>query len=96
MELQVVHTEKDEGQEKHVPVRVGRVVKVGEVAHPMEENHFIEWIEKVSISGKYARKHLKPGEAPEVPFGNRGGEILRCYCNVHGLWENNKADHRKS
>jgi len=77
----------DEGIEKHVPVISGKVVKVGSVAHPMEEGHYIEWIEAVSDSGlEPCKKFLKPGDSPEVefPFPVKSA---RAYCNVHGLWK---------
>lgn len=84
--------EKDEGREKHLPVIAsadsGVVVKVGEVDHPMEEEHFIEWIEVVTDSGTY-RKYLKPSEKPSASFCIREDQIklVREYCNVHGMWE---------
>jgi len=58
---------QDEGLEKHVPViektEKGVKVKVGSVPHPMEEAHYIEWIE-ILVDGKVYRKFLKPGDAP--------------------------------
>ncbi|MFP4022507.1 MAG: desulfoferrodoxin [Candidatus Paceibacterota bacterium] len=83
--------DEDEGQEKHVPViertEKGIKVKVGDVPHPMEEEHFIEWIE-VSVDGRYCRKFLKPGDSPEAEFDINGENIsAREYCNVHGLWK---------
>lgn len=83
--------EKDEGLEKHVPVieetESGIKVKVGSVEHPMEESHYIEWIE-VAVDGKYCRKFLKPGDKPEAEFSIKGEDITaREYCNVHGLWK---------
>ena len=82
---------QDQGLEKHVPVieklpEGGIKVKVGDIPHPMEEGHYIEWIE-VEIHGKICKKYLKPGDAPEVQFDNdlEIGEI-RAYCNLHGLW----------
>ncbi len=83
--------EKDEGLEKHVPVieetESGVKVKVGSVEHPMEEAHYIEWIEVV-VDGKYCRKFLNPGDKPEAEFNIRGEKIsAREYCNVHGLWK---------
>ena len=87
MELLAEKTE-EEGNEKHKPVIVkqekGIVVKVGEVPHPMEEKHYIAWVE-VIVDGKVIRKHLKPGDAPETNFCCTG--IVRAYCNVHGLWK---------
>jgi len=81
----------DAAKEKHVPVieavEGGMKVKVGSVAHPMEEKHFIEWIEAV-IDGKSYRQFLKPGDTPEVDFPLRGDEIVvREFCNLHGLWK---------
>ena len=63
------------------------LVKVGSVPHPMEEEHFIEWVEVVS-GEKCIRKTLKPGDAPEVKFCDLGESTeVRAYCNVHGLWK---------
>ncbi len=81
----------DEGKEKHVPVvektEKGVRVKVGSIAHPMEEKHYIEWIEVLTDSG-ILRKFLKPGEAPEAEFEILGEILLaREYCSVHGLWQ---------
>jgi len=81
----------DAAKEKHVPVieKVdgGVKVKVGDVPHPMEEKHFIEWIEVV-VAGKAYREFICPGQAPEAVF-NVDGEGLwaRAYCNLHGLWK---------
>ena len=85
----------DEGQEKHVPVieDADRGIKasVGSNPHPMEEDHYIEWIE-VIVDGKYCRKFLKPGERPEADFNMESNENItaREYCNVHGLWEGDR------
>ncbi|WP_022670370.1 desulfoferrodoxin [Hippea alviniae] len=83
----------DTSTEKHVPFikREGNayIVKVGEnTAHPMEENHYIEWIELI-VDGAVYRKFLKPGDAPEAVFEvSEGKEVsAREYCNLHGLWE---------
>ena len=86
--------EKEEGLEKHVPViektEKGILVKVGSVPHPMEEKHFIEWIE-VIVDGRYCRKFLKPGDKPEAEFQISGENIsAREYCNIHGLWKSVK------
>lgn len=80
----------DSATEKHVPViekkNGGLLVKVGSIPHPMEEKHFIEWIE-VIVDGKYCRKFLKPGEAAEAFFPVDGKDVkAREYCNIHGLW----------
>ncbi|MFH1427442.1 MAG: desulfoferrodoxin [Patescibacteria group bacterium] len=89
MELQIAKKE-DEGQEKHVPViektADGVLVKIGSVPHPMEEAHYIEWIEIIA-DGKIYRKYLKTGDAPEVKFCIKAENIsAREYCNIHGLW----------
>ncbi|MBL7160573.1 MAG: desulfoferrodoxin, partial [Candidatus Aenigmarchaeota archaeon] len=80
----------DASQEKHVPVvertETGVRVKVGSVEHPMEEKHYIEWIEVIADNKTY-RKFLNPGEKPEVEFEVKAENITaREYCNLHGLW----------
>jgi superoxide reductase len=81
----------DAAREKHVPViektSTGVKVKVGSVAHPMVEEHYIEWIEIIS-DGKAYRQFLKPGDAPEATFAIQANNITaREYCNLHGLWK---------
>ena len=81
---------EDTGKEKHVPVLEKTdkeiKVKVGSVPHPMEENHYIEWIE-VATKDSVTRKFLKPGELPEATFKVEGDIVqIREYCNIHGLW----------
>jgi len=81
----------DAAEEKHVPVvskvADGYKVIVGSVAHPMEEKHYIEWIELIVDGILVYRKHLQPGEAPEALFSVSGSDIkARAYCNLHGLW----------
>ena len=90
MELLVERTE-DVGKEKHVPVmeetETGIRVKVGSIPHPMEENHYIEWIEVIA-DGVIYRRFLKPGDKPEAEFEIVAENItVREYCNVHGLWK---------
>ena len=80
----------EEGNEKHLPVVEdicdGVSVKVGSVPHPMEEKHFIEWIEIITDDGTY-RKYLKPGDPPEAKFFVKSEvKEVRSYCNIHGLW----------
>ncbi|HAG22148.1 MAG: Superoxide reductase [Synergistales bacterium 54_9] len=80
----------DSATEKHVPViekkEEGILVKVGSVPHPMEEKHYIEWIE-LTVDGTVLRRFLKPQEAPEALFKVKGEKLsAREYCNVHGLW----------
>ena len=81
----------DQGKEKHVPVvektNGGIKVKIGSVPHPMEENHYIEWVEVIS-DGKAYRQFLKPGQAPEAVFMIEAKSVsAREYCNLHGLWK---------
>lgn len=90
MELLKEKTE-DDGREKHVPVIEttdrGIRVKVGSVSHPMEERHYIEWIEAI-VDGKSCKKFLKPGDAPEAEFCVETERVIaRGYCNIHGLWK---------
>ncbi|MFH0818777.1 MAG: desulfoferrodoxin [Patescibacteria group bacterium] len=90
MKLMSENTE-DAAKEKHVPVieklEKGVKVKIGEMAHPMEEAHHIEWIEMIN-DHKTVRKYLKPGLAPEVEFCcYNENTIIRAYCNLHGLWK---------
>ncbi len=81
----------DASREKHVPViektADGYKVKVGAVAHPMEEKHWIEWIELIA-DGKVYRQFLAPGLAPEATFCIQAEKVTaREYCNIHGLWK---------
>lgn len=90
MQLQAENT-VDAAREKHVPVIEkidgGVKVKVGSVAHPMEDKHRIEWIEVIA-DGKSCRQFLKPGQAPEAVFAITAKKITaREYCNLHGLWK---------
>lgn len=82
---------EDQGNEKHVPViektEEGIKVKVGSVPHPMEDKHFIEFIELIA-DGRVCRKFLNPGEKPEAVFCVRAEKLeAREYCNLHGLWK---------
>jgi superoxide reductase len=81
----------DAAKEKHVPVieKVdgGINVKVGGVAHPMEEKHYIEWIEIIA-DGKAYRQFLNPGGTPEAFFCVDAAQVTaREYCNIHGHWK---------
>ncbi|HEY3278253.1 MAG TPA: desulfoferrodoxin [Syntrophorhabdaceae bacterium] len=81
----------DASLEKHVPVieatADGFKVKVGAIAHPMEEAHHIEWIELIADSKAY-RQFLPPGAAPEAFFAVKAEKVTaREYCNLHGLWK---------
>lgn len=93
MELMIEKTE-DQGMEKHVPVikktRGGIKVLVGSIPHPMEKEHYIEWIELI-VNGKSYRQFLNPGEKPEAEFKikltKKDSVSAREYCNLHGLWQ---------
>jgi superoxide reductase len=81
----------DAAKEKHVPViekvPEGWKVKVGSVPHPMEDKHYIEWIELV-VGNKAYRQFLKPGDKPEATFCIDAKTVTaREYCNLHGLWK---------
>lgn len=81
----------DAAKEKHVPViekvEGGIKVKVGDVPHPMEEKHYIQWIELIA-DGKSYRQFLKPGDTPEAVFNISASQLTaREYCNLHGLWK---------
>jgi superoxide reductase len=81
----------DAAKEKHVPViektPTGFTVKVGSVPHPMEEKHFIQWIELIA-DNKIYRQTLKPGEKPEATFTISASKVTaREYCNLHGHWK---------
>ncbi len=90
MELLEENTQ-DASLEKHVPIiektEKGIKVTVGEVEHPMEEKHYIEWIEIIA-DGKSYKKFLNPGDKPIVEFCIQAEEVTaREYCNLHGLWK---------
>jgi superoxide reductase len=90
MTLQTENT-VDASKEKHVPViekvAGGFKVKIGTVAHPMEEKHYIEWIELLAGDKAY-RQFLKPGDAPEAFFAVDATQVsAREFCNLHGLWK---------
>lgn len=90
MELLVSKT-MEIGNEKHLPVieftPEGVNVKVGSVAHPMEDKHYIEWIELIA-DGKAYRQYLKPGDIPAASFCVKAEQVqAREYCNLHGMWQ---------
>ncbi len=77
--------------EKHVPVveetAKGLRVVVGSTPHPMEEKHWIEWIQVVK-DGTIMRHFLSPGMKPEAAFPMKGKpDYAREYCNIHSLWK---------
>lgn len=80
----------DAGEEKHVPVITktedGYKVHIGSVDHPMEDTHYIEWIELI-VDEKSYKEFLHPNQAPEAIFCVSGNNVkARAYCNLHGLW----------
>lgn len=91
MQLQKENT-VDAAKEKHVPVITVEgnkaTVHVGSVAHPMEEKHYIMWIE-IRQGDKLQRQMLKPGQEPKAVFTIEEGKeiVAREYCNIHGLWK---------
>ena len=89
--VQLIENTVDAAKEKHVPVvekvSSGIKVKVGDVPHPMEEKHYIEWVEIIA-DGKAYRQFLNPGETPEATFDVQADQVTaREYCNLHGLWK---------
>ena len=90
---EIVPGTADAAVEKHVPVveiKDGKViVTVGEVAHPMAPEHYIEWI-AISTDQGNQRKILEPGDKPMACFALCDGENFEAayaYCNLHGLWK---------
>ena len=89
MELMIENT-VDASREKHVPVvekQNGKVrISVGSVVHPMEEKHYIEWIQLID-GEKSCKTFLNPTDVPAAEFESAGKNITaRAYCNLHGLW----------
>jgi len=87
----VVENSVDAAKEKHVPViertQQGILVKIGSVPHPMEEKHYIEWIQLTADSQSY-RVFLSPGDQPQALFNLTATNVTaRAYCNIHGLWK---------
>lgn len=92
MEMQTENT-VDASREKHVPmiekVDGGFKVTVGSVPHPMEDKHYIEWIE-LQADDRILRRYLKPGMPPEAVFTCGADRFTaRAYCNLHGHWKSN-------
>jgi len=87
--VEMVPGEVDAAQEKHVPfceIQGDSVyVIVGEVEHPMEEKHYIEWI-CAEYSDSTVKYFYKPGDKPEALFDYEKGMKIYAYCNLHGLW----------
>jgi len=83
---------KEGAGEKHLPVIEpkdnGVLIKVGSVPHPMDADHWIQFIEVIRKDGKVGRRDLNPGDKPEAFFSIKPGEItaVRELCSKHGLW----------
>ena len=78
-------------EDKHIPIIEktdrGILVKIGSAPHPMEEAHFIEWIELL-VGGKSCKRFLNPGDEPQAEFCvQEDGVQARAYCSLHGLWK---------
>ena len=92
MTQMVEHSRDDEHKEKHVPILIKeehkRMIKVGDVPHPMDDNHYIMFIEAISHDNVWLkRKYLKPGDEPSLIFSSDGDKMItRELCNIHGLW----------
>lgn len=84
----------DAAKEKHVPVIEGNensvTVKVGSIPHPMEEKHYIAFIELITKDDMVLRAELKPGMEPVAVFPIAMSNVLyaREFCNLHMLWKN--------
>jgi len=81
----------EEGTEKHKPIIEktedgNTIIKVGSIDHPMEEEHYIQWIEAF-VGNKVLRKYLRPSEKPEMKLCDVEVVSARAYCNKHGLWK---------
>lgn len=89
----LVENTVDAAKEKHVPVIEkidgGYLVKVGSVAHPMTDAHYIQWVELTSEDGMFIqRQMLTPTDKPEAKFKTDAKKVVaREYCNLHGLWK---------
>ncbi len=89
----LVENTVDAAVEKHIPVIEkidgGYLVKVGSVAHPMGNDHWIEWIELTSEDGLFVQRLiLSPTSTPEATFKTDADKVVaRAYCNLHGLWK---------
>ncbi len=85
MDTQVGKFTENEGNEKHVPVIVGKTVKVGSIPHPMTDEHSIHWIE-AKADNKVQKIYLDATAEPKAEFDFEP-KSARAYCNVHGLWK---------
>lgn len=88
--VEITANSVDAAVEKHVPTYTVEgdlmIVRVGEVTHPMDEDHYIEWIAHVH-DGRVCRVNLKPGDEPVAKFAYKAGGTLYAMCNKHNLWK---------
>jgi superoxide reductase len=86
MVLMSEKTQDPEKGEKHLPVIKDNKVIIGEIEHPMTEEHYIEWIEAADDKNNKCKVFLSPNNKPEAefPFSVKSA---REYCNLHGLWK---------
>ncbi len=90
--IELIPGTSDASSEKHVPVieTNGNITRVyvGTVTHPMEENHYIQWI-CLETSNGYQIKYLTPGQKCEASFVlSEEDKVINAYayCNLHSLW----------
>ena len=89
----LVENTVDASRGKHVPaiekIEGGYVVKIGSIAHPMGNDHWIEWIELASEDNMFVqRQMLTPAGEPKAEFKTDAAKVVaRAYCNLHGLWK---------
>lgn len=92
------NTSEDASLEKHVPVFIkdaeGRLeIQVGSVPHPMEDKHYIMFIETISGDKNHvALEYLHPEQEPKMRLEMQEPEKAIAFCNIHGLWEGKKSD----
>ena len=96
MEKMCEKSNDEAANEKHVPIITmegeTKTIRVGSIPHPMEEKHYIMFIEAISKDDKYiTRKYLTPGEEPKMEFkiNSKDDFKAREYCNIHGFWKSN-------
>lgn len=91
--VELVPNTVDAAVEKHVPAvektADGYKITVGSVTHPMDADHYIQWIVAATDDGINHTKFLNPGEAPEMILKTNANLVSATeYCNKHGLWSN--------
>jgi superoxide reductase len=88
MVLQEEQLQNSEKGKKHLPIIIeNKKVEIGLIEHPMEEEHYIEWIEAVGEKNEHCKIFLNYEEKPKAEFYFKIKQA-RAYCNLHGLWKN--------